>query len=102
MPRFVRPAYIRIAADGVYSQPSTGPRTRDGYLSASLTLRTADGGVSDDIRIRAGGRFADDTGRARVDIPSHGFAVAVTLADGSEIVYGADKVRAFDIRPVGR
>jgi len=102
MPRFVRPAYMRLSADGVASKPATGPRTRDGWLTASLTLRTATGGVSEDIRLSAGGRYQDGTGRARFDIPQ-GFAVSVTAADGTETVYGADDIRALDIRPaIGR
>lgn len=99
MPRFVRPAWLDVSADG-YSGPTRGmgPRSRDGFLSASLTLRTADGGVSDDIRLLAGGRFADGTGRARVDIP-RGMQVTITEADGTQTVYAAGAIRAVDIRP---
>ena len=100
MPRFVRPAWIDVSADGTATSRGMGPRTADGYLSAALTLRTADGGVSDAIRLQAGGRFTDRTGRARLDIPREGFAVSITAADGTETVYAADAIRAIDIRPV--
>jgi len=99
MPRFVRPAWIDVSADGSASSRGTGPRSRDGYLSALLTLRTASGGVSDTIRLDAGGHFADGTGRARLDIP-RSFAVTVTGADGVETVYAAGAIRSVDIRPV--
>lgn len=99
MPRFVRPAWIDVSADGSASSRGAGPRTSGGYLSAMLTLRTAAGDVSDAIRLQAGGRFADGAGRARLDIP-RSFAVEVTAADGTVTVYAAGDVRAVDIRPI--
>lgn len=98
MPRFVRPAYMTLAADGVATQSATGPRAKDGYLSAALTLRDTVGAVSEPIRIDAGGRFTDGTGRAEIRIP-RGMAVEVTV-DGIVTVYSADAVRAVTIRPV--
>ena len=98
MPRFVRPAWIEVAADGG-TERGTGPRSRDGYLSARLTLRTAWAGVSDPIRLAAGGKFADGTGRAELAIPAM-FAVQVTAADGTVTAYPAGAIRALEIRPV--
>lgn len=100
MPRFVRPAWLEVSADGTSTSRGAGPRDRDGYLSAVLTLRTADGAVSEPIRLDAGGRFTDGAGRASLRIPREGFAVSVTLSDGTEVVYGADAVREVAIRPV--
>lgn len=99
MPRFVRPAYIRVSADGIYTEPSIGPKSRDGSLRAALTLRQSDGGVSPVLTLRAGGNYSDGTGRASLDIP-RGFAVTMTGADGVETVYSADDIRALTIRPV--
>ena len=98
MPRFVRPAWIEVAADGG-TERGTGPRTRDGYLSARLTLRTADATVSDTIRILAGGSFRDGSGRVSIDIP-RGMAVQVESADGTVTVYPAGSIRALEVRPV--
>lgn len=82
MPRFVRPAYMTLRADGVASDAGTGPRTKDGWLSATLTLRTADGLVSDPVGISAGGL----RGVASIDIPAS-FAVDLeTLPSGRTIV----------------
>lgn len=81
MPRFVRPAWIEVRGDYDSSSRGTGPRTRDGYLSARVTLRTASGDVSDPVTFDAGGQ--DDSGRARMvlDIP-RGFVIEL---DGAEI-----------------
>lgn len=99
MPRFVRSAWLDVSADG-YAGTSRGmgPRTRGGWLAASLTLRTAAGGVSDDIRITAGGAFQDGSGRARIDIP-RSFAVEIESADGTVTVYPAGSIRAVEMRP---
>lgn len=98
MPRFVRPAWIEVYTDTSPSR-GMGPRTRDGYLSASLTLRDTYGSVSDAIRLQAGGHFADGTGRAHIDIPRT-LAVEITDAVGTVTVYPAGGIRALDVRPV--
>lgn len=55
MPRFVRNAYIEGSADGIATGFGTGPREKGGWLSARITLRTADANVSEPIAITAGG-----------------------------------------------
>jgi hypothetical protein len=65
MPRFVRPAWIDVSADGAHFR-GTGPRTLRGFLTAMLTLRTTDGTVSPAIEIRAGGSYRDGSGRIRL------------------------------------
>jgi hypothetical protein len=99
MPRFVRPAWIAVSADGTSTPRGIGPRTIGGWLSASLTLRTADGTVSPAIEIRAGGNYADGTGRASIEI-LRGFACEIIGADGSCTVYSADAIRGIEIRPI--
>lgn len=81
MPRFVRPAWLEANADGRASSVGLGPRSRDGFVSARITLRTAAGDVSDAITLDAGGQ--DDSGRARLSLTiPRGFVVEL---DGIEI-----------------
>lgn len=73
MPRFVRPAYMTLDADGVATQAGTGPRSREGWLSAVLTVRTPQGDVSAPVKISAGGTL----GRVNIEIPA-GFRIDTT------------------------
>lgn len=73
MPRFVRPAWLAVSVDD-RPERGTGPRTRDGFVSARLTLRTAAGIVSEPIRFDAGGIGPDGSARLALTIPA-GFAV---------------------------
>ena len=85
MPRFVRNAYIEGSADGVASPFGTGPREKGGWLSARITLRTADATVSDPIILTAGGRASgSEAAHAFLTIPA-GMMIAETgsRADGS-------------------
>lgn len=91
MPRFVRPAWLSVEGRG------TGPRDRRGWLSAQLTLRTADGLVSDGIDIQAGGMSHDGSAMARIDIPK-GFSVTVA-ARGVDTEY-AFNACSIEIRPL--
>lgn len=68
MPRFVRPGFI----SGV-----DNPRERSGWARATVTVRTADGGVSDPVTVSAGGMDSrTSAGRLDVDIPA-GFQVEI-------------------------
>lgn len=42
MPRFVRPSFLTARADGVRTVVATGPKKRDGQLTATFLVR--DGG----------------------------------------------------------
>jgi hypothetical protein len=66
MPRFVRPAWMTLEADG--RPVATGPRSLDGWLLANLTVRTLAGDVSESVRITA------RTNRMEVEWP-HGWSV---------------------------
>jgi hypothetical protein len=98
MPRFVRPAWIDVSADGAHFG-GTGPRTLRGFLTAMLTLRTTDGTVSPAIEIRAGGSYRDGSGRASIEIP-RGFACEIIGPDGTVTVHAADAIRGIEIRPI--
>lgn len=41
MPRFVRPSFLDARADGVATPVATGPKSRSGELSATLSVRSA-------------------------------------------------------------
>ena len=97
MPRFVRPSWLEVSADGGTSR-GTGPRSRDGWLAARLTLRTPSGGVSDAISLDAGGKWTDNAGRAALGIPRT-FAVQVEDASGAVTTYAAGDIRRITIRP---
>lgn len=69
MPRYVRPAWLEASADGRASPVGLGPRRRDGWLRGHITLRTADGSVSDAVTFYAGGQDGPGRGRLELDIP---------------------------------
>ena len=72
-----RNAWLAATADGRTSSVGLGPRAAGGWLSASLTLRTASGGISAPVELSAGGRDADsDTAHAYVRVP-RGYRVDV-------------------------
>lgn len=56
-PRNVRPAWLAVAVDDGPVR-GAGPRSRLGELTATLTLRTSAGTVSDPVSLIAGGRPA--------------------------------------------
>lgn len=88
MPRFTRSSYITVSADGVRTSPSTGPRVKFGWLAATLTLKTADGGVSDPISLTAGGmEYGTGAAHAFIKVPRSMSAVISTNADGSVEVH---------------
>jgi hypothetical protein len=94
MPRFVRNAYIEGSADGVATPFGTGPRNLGGWLSARITLRTADAGVSDAIVLTAGGREnGSNAAHAFLTIPA-GMMIAETGArpDGSVEVHIVQRI----------
>ena len=97
MPRNVRPAWIALDIDGRRSPLAGGPRARGAWIGGAITLRDEYGGVSEDIRISAGG--ADrDTGAARLDL---------TIPPGWRVDYYPaprdDKARrTISIRPPAR
>ena len=87
MPRFVRPAWLDVTADG--PTRGTGPRSRDGWLLAALTLRTPSAEVSPTVRISAG----HEPARAVIEIPD-GFTVEL-----DDVTYSRGPV-TVTIRPL--
>ena len=87
MPRFIRPGYIA----GVEN-----PRDRSGWASATVTVRTAAGDVSDPVTVSAGGMDSrTGAGRVDVDIPA-GFTVEV---DGIPLLLSPRARVSIIIRP---
>jgi len=73
-PRNVRPAWLITSTSDSYTERGTGPRSRTGYLSGRLTLRTARGNVSPELTFDAGGTNDEGSARLALTIPA-GFAV---------------------------
>ncbi|MCU0250194.1 MAG: hypothetical protein MUE61_08305 [Vicinamibacterales bacterium] len=90
MPRFVRPAWIALDIDGRRTELAGGPTTRGGWIAGRVTLRTAAGGVSEPVRIAAGGLPA----RLEIDVPQ-GWTVAAYPGPTDD--YAGR--RSFTIRP---
>ena len=81
MPRFVRPAFMDAGASGRYSRVRIGPGTRDGFLSAHVTLRTAAYSVGSSW---SGGFVANVTVTAG-SAALTGWKVTLTLPAGTSI-----------------
>lgn len=65
MPRYVRPVWVDVRADGRTSTVGIGPAKRDGKLSANVYIRDK-GSVSPAFSIFAGGLGTGD--KAKVEI----------------------------------